>query len=106
MFLANNKRLCAETEQGVASAQLEIVNLFTSNLSSLATQSCLIAALAYVGTSNAYTIIPNKHGFLAFFYQSLYVASLTSSLTIVCQCTIATMLGPTKAMLGETFIFL
>ena len=56
MFLVNNKKLLAETEQSVVEIQLKVVNLYAQNISGFATQACLLAALAYVGISNPYTV--------------------------------------------------
>ena len=102
MFLYQTRLLKADVSNGVLESQFRMIDLYTSNLNAVGTQAALIASVSYLAIQNALTIVPIKSGPLAVIYQSLYAVSISSALIMVSHCVLASMLGPTKALIGNS----
>lgn len=104
MFLYNSRLLKAEVSNGILETQTLMINLYTSNLNSVGYQAALIATVTYFGVNTCYIQDDSirANGYLPVMYQACYAASLSSALIMVSHCILASMLGPTKSLTGET----
>jgi hypothetical protein len=103
MFLYQARLLKAGINEGILETQFRMINLYTSNLNSVGAQAAFIASLSYLGTQNCFvTPTPElNHSHMALAYQSLYAIGISSALIMVSHCILASMLGPTKALIGD-----
>jgi hypothetical protein len=100
MFLYRLRRLKSEVNAGILVSQFQMVRLYTMNLGSLGGQAGFIASLSYLGVQNALICPVIKTSNLALCYNSLYAISISSALIILSHCLLASLLGPTKALIG------
>lgn len=102
MIAANKRFLKANLTQGVLGIQTNLINLYSANLSAVATQAALIAGFSFT----AVIIVPNytdlQSTVLSYFYYSCFTICLVSALFVLTQSTITTMFGPTMALKGST----
>ena len=101
MFLYQTRRLKSEVCKGILEAQYRMVTLYTQNLGSLGAKAAFVATLTYSGIQNALIVpIPSATNY-AWLFNISFAISLSASLIIVTHCVLASMLGPTKALVGK-----
>jgi hypothetical protein len=103
MFLYQNRLLKAETTNGILETQTLMVNLYAANLNAVGVQAALICQVTYIGINNAYIQTEIKQGFLCLIYQVCYAVSMSAALIMVSHTILASMLGPTKSLIGKKF---
>jgi hypothetical protein len=54
MYLAQERKIYATVDQSILGAQLQLVNLYQNNLSTVGIQSSVIAGLAFGAINNIY----------------------------------------------------
>lgn len=103
MIAADRNMLKASLTRGILEIQLNLVNLYTSNLNAIATQAALVAGFAFTGiaetTYPGHGVVPLTLGYFYYFFDTL---CLVSGLFAVSQATIVTLYGPAMALSGET----
>jgi hypothetical protein len=102
MIEANKRFLKANLTQGVLGIQTNLINLYSNNLSAVATQAALIGGFSFTAVSMAYNSGTVASLALGYFYYFLFTTTLVSSLFILSQATIVVMFGPTMALKGST----
>jgi len=100
MYSANQTLLKASVTKDVMDVQNKIVQLYATNLSSIGTQCALVAGLSYTALTTSYIQDEILSNTLAFLYLSAYTVSLLSALIAMSHTVIASMFGPSKALLG------
>ena len=80
-----------------------MVDLYNTNLNAVGTQAGFIASLSYTVIMFNLTMGEIRTGTLAAIYCSFYAISISSALIIMSHCILASMLGPTKALVGLIF---
>ena len=103
MIAADRNMLKASLTRGILEIQLNLVNLYTSNLNAIATQAALVAGFSFTGiaetTYPGHGVVPLTLGYFYYFFDTL---CLVSGLFAVSQATIVTLYGPAMALSGET----
>eukprot|EP01040_Poterioochromonas_malhamensis_P013816 gene13815-15234_t len=102
MIAANKRYLKANLTQGVLNIQTNLVQLYSNNLTILATQAALIGGFSFTAVLES-----PEHGSLAerilsYFYYVCWAVCLVCCLFILAQATIVVMFGPTMALKGAT----
>ena len=77
-----------------------MVDLYNTNLNAVGTQAGFIASVSYTAVLYNLAMYEMNLGILSAFYCSLYAISISSALIIMSHCILASMLGPTKALVG------
>ena len=100
MFSANQTLLKATVTKDVMDVQNKIVQLYATNLASIGTQCALVAGLSYSALTTTYIQDDILSDALAYIYLPAYTISLLSALIAMSHTVIASMFGPSKALLG------
>ena len=101
MFLYQSRLLKAGVSVGVLTAQFRMINLYTSNLNSVGAQAGFIASLSYMAIQSSLTTSYVRTSNIAWAYQVLFAISVSSALIMISHCILASMMGPTKALVGK-----
>lgn len=102
MIEANKRYLKANLTQGVLGIQTNLINLYSNNLSAVATQAALIGGFSFTAVSVTYDASGTTQLALGYFYYVCFTVCLVSALFILSQATIVVMFGPTMALKGAT----
>jgi hypothetical protein len=107
MIVGDRNMMKAALTRGVLQIQLNLIELYTSNLNSIATQAALISSFEFTGIAE--TVYPTNQtsnvplqNVLAYFYYSFITFGIVCGLFAVSQATIVTIYGPGTALSGET----
>ena len=100
MFLYQTRKIKADVRRGILKSQYQMVDLYNTNLNAVGTQAGFIASLSYTVIMLNLTMGEIRTGTLATIYCSFYAISISSALIIMSHCILASMLGPTKALVG------
>jgi hypothetical protein len=107
MIVGDRNMMKAALTRGVLQIQLNLIELYTSNLNSIATQAALISSFEFTGIAE--TVYPSNQTSgvplqtkLAYFYYGFITFGLVCGLFAVSQATIVTIYGPGTALSGET----
>lgn len=93
----------ASLTKGILEIQLNLVDFYTSNLSSFGDQGALLAGFAYTAIFEAlYPSSTRMEYWISYPYYFFSTICLICSLFIVTQSTIVTMFGPSMALSGES----
>ncbi len=103
MFHYQNRLLKAQTTNGILETQTLMVRLYSSNLNAVGVQAALICSVTIIAINNAYIQTEIKQGWLCLLYQSCYAVSISSALIMVSHTILASMLGPTKSLVGKYY---
>jgi hypothetical protein len=85
--------------------QTNLINLYSNNLSAVATQAALIAGFSFsavIATNSADNTDDVEVIALSYFYYVFFTICLVTALFILSQATIVVMFGPTLALKGAT----
>jgi hypothetical protein len=102
MIEANKRYLKANLTQGVLGIQTNLINLYSNNLSAVATQAALIGGFSFTAVSVVYEANGPTQLALGYVYYVFFTICLVSSLFILSQATIVVMFGPTMALKGAS----
>ena len=102
MIEANKRYLKANLTQGVLGIQTNLINLYSNNLSAVATQAALIGGFSFTAVSVTYEASGPTQLALGYVYYVFFTICLVSSLFILSQATIVVMFGPTMALKGAS----
>mmetsp|Transcript_24624 Transcript_24624/g.26946 ORF Transcript_24624/g.26946 Transcript_24624/m.26946 type:complete len:405 (-) Transcript_24624:255-1469(-) len=102
MIAANKRFLKANLTQGVLGIQTNLVQLYTSNLTAMATQAALIGGFSFTAVLVASDPGSLADQVLGYFYYVCFAICLVTSLFILSEATIVVMFGPTMALKGAT----
>ena len=83
MYRASKKLLVASVHKEVLEVEARMVNLYSSNLTAIGTQSALIAGLAFTALNNVYQQDEISSDWLSYVYNPTYTACLISSLIVM-----------------------
>jgi hypothetical protein len=102
MIEANKKLIKANLTQGVVGIQSNLVGLYQTNLSAMATQAALIAGFAFtaVGNTSVFTSTDDGPATIPYFVYALFTLCLVAALFVLSQATIVVMFGPSMALKG------
>ena len=100
MFLYQSRLLKAKTSNGILNTQTLMANLYTTNLNALGTQAALICSVTYYAFTISYFSYNIKADYLSLGYQTCYAISLSAALIMVSHSLLASLLGPTKSLIG------
>jgi hypothetical protein len=100
MFLYQSRLLKAETTNGILNAQTLMANLYSTNLNALGTQAALICSVTYISINLSYVPVTIKANYFSLGYQTCYAISLSAALIMVSHSLLASLLGPTKSLIG------
>jgi len=106
MFLSNKNLLGATVHKQVLEVESQMIALYSTNLSSIGTQSALLAGLAFTALNNVYQQNVIKSDWLAYGYNGSYTICLISALMVMSHTVIASMFGPKRALTGIMFLLL
>lgn len=102
MIAANKRFLKANLTQGVLGIQTNLINLYSNNLSAIATQAALIGGFSFTAIS----LVPDINGVaeltLGYLYYVAFTVCLVAALFVLSQATVVVMFGPTMALKGST----
>jgi len=101
MIAANKKLIKATAKQGVLTVQTQLINIYSSNLSAIATQAALVAGLAFQFVIIRVDTTQEEQLGLAYIYFSLFTICLVAALFALSQATVATIYGPWLAFKSE-----
>ena len=104
MYRASKKLLMASVKKEVMDVECQMVNLYSTNLTAIGTQSALIAGLAFTALNNVYQQDEISSDWLSYVYNSTYTACLIASLIVMTHTIIASMYGPKRALIGIHFL--
>ncbi len=107
MIEANKKLIKASFAQGVVGIQGNLVSLYQTNLTAMATQAALIAGFSFQALTNtaAFSLQDDSVAHpevLKFFCYSLFTVSFVAALFVLSQATIVVMFGPSMALKGSS----
>eukprot|EP00981_Chlorochromonas_danica_P012933 scaffold5577_cov184-Ochromonas_danica.AAC.2 len=102
MIAANKRYLKANLTQGVLGIQTNLINLYSNNLSAIATQAALVAGFAFTAVTGDTDTGTIAKLVLSYFYYVLFTVCFVTALFILSQATIVVMFGPTMALKGST----
>lgn len=110
MIAANKNLLKATLTQGVLGIQTQLITLYASNLSAIATQAALIAGFSFtaiigVAQTSSSSIISNNYiarKILEYFYYIFFTICFISALCVLAQATLVVTLGPSMALKGTS----
>jgi hypothetical protein len=86
----------------VLGIQTNLVDLYTSNLTAMATQAALIGGFSFTAVLVAQETGSIAQTVLQYFYYVCFAVCLVCSLFILAEATIVVMFGPTMALKGAT----
>lgn len=101
MIAANKRLIKANLTQGVTGIQNNLINLYASNLSAVATQAALIAGFAFSAVGNFAPQTSLAQEVLSYFYTVSYTICLIAAVFVLSQATIVVMFGPSLALKGD-----
>lgn len=101
MIAANKRFLKANLTQGVLGIQTNLINLYSSNLSAIATQAALIAGFSFAAVATEFNVSSLAAEVLSYFYYVCFTVCLTAAIFVLTQATICVMFGPTMALKGS-----
>lgn len=101
MIAANKRYLKANLTQGVLGIQTNLINLYSSNLSAIATQAALIAGFSFAAVATDFTSTSLAGEVLSYFYYVCFTLCLTAAIFVLTQATVCVMFGPTMALKGS-----
>jgi hypothetical protein len=102
MIAANKRFLKANLTQGVLGIQTNLINLYSNNLSAIATQAALIGGFSFTAVILAADANSTATLALSYFYYVSFTVCLVCALFVLSQATIVVMFGPTMALKGST----
>lgn len=102
MIAANKRFLKANLTQGVLGIQTNLINLYSNNLSAVATQAALIAGFSFAAVASVFDDRGLLEMTLGYFYYLCFTICLVAALFVLSQATIVVMFGPTMALKGST----
>lgn len=110
MIAANKNLLKATLTQGVLGIQTQLITLYTTNLSALATQAALIAGFSFTAVisvleANSKSVVGddvNAEDTLQYFYYIFFTIGFISAVCVLSQATLVVTLGPSMALKGTT----
>eukprot|EP01036_Dinobryon_divergens_P024595 gene24595-33063_t len=102
MIAANKRYLKANLTQGVLGIQTNLINLYSSNLSAIATQAALISGFSFTAVLIAPNYIDYEGIVLSYFYYACFTLCLVAALFVLTVSTVANVFGPTMALKGST----
>lgn len=88
--------------QGVLGIQTNLINLYSNNLSAVATQAALIGGFSFTAVAAATDTTTVTKLTLSYFYYVCFTVCLVTALFVLAQATIVVMFGPTMALKGST----
>lgn len=106
MIAAQKRMLKANLTEGMLGIQANLVHLYSSNLSAVATQAALIAGFAFTActtelSTSLYTT-DDESTVLAYFYFVFFTICFVAALFCLSQATIVVMFGPSMSLKGES----
>lgn len=102
MFLYQNRLLKANLLNGIMECQQRMTDLYTVNLNSLGTMAALVAGVVYGAVGTIYIQPIVSQSWVSFWYNLLFAISIASAMIMVSHTILASMLGPTKSLVGES----
>lgn len=102
MIAANKRFLKANLTQGVLGIQTNLINLYSNNLSAIATQAALIGGFSFTAISITTSFADIFQLTLSYFYYVCFTICLVAALFVLSQATVVVMFGPTMALKGST----
>uniref|UniRef100_A0A7S3H602 PH domain-containing protein n=1 Tax=Spumella elongata TaxID=89044 RepID=A0A7S3H602_9STRA len=102
MIAANKRFLKANLTQGVLGIQTNLINLYSNNLSAIATQAALIGGFSFTAVIMQADNSSITQMALSYFYFVPFTVCLVAALFVLSQATIVVMFGPTMALKGST----
>lgn len=102
MIAANKRFLKANLTQGVLGIQTNLIQLYSNNLSAVATQAALIGGFSFTAVSAFADTTNTKQLALSYFYYVCFTVCLVAALFVLSQSTVVVMFGPTMALKGST----
>lgn len=88
--------------QGVLGIQTNLINLYSNNLSAIATQAALIGGFSFTAVILSADATSPTNMVLSYFYYVSFTVCLVCALFVLSQATIVVMFGPTMALKGST----
>lgn len=82
--------------------QTNLINLYSNNLSAVATQAALIGGFSFTAVSTVYDDGTIAGLTLSYFYYVCFTVCLVAALFVLSQATIVVMFGPTMALKGSS----
>jgi hypothetical protein len=105
MIAANKRFITATLTEGVLAIQSNLIELYTSNLTAVATQAALIAGFTFAVITQPdatnWDSMSDSTYTMAYIYTISYTLCLITSLCVLSQSTIVVMFGPSKALKGD-----
>ena len=101
MFLYQNRLLKAELLNGILETQQRMTDLYSANLNAVGTQAALIAGVTYLAINNCFVQVIVLGNWLSFWYNLFYAISMSAAMIMVSHTILASMLGPTKSLIGN-----
>lgn len=102
MIAANKRLLKATLTEGVLGIQINLIQLYQSNLSAVATQAALIAGFSFTAVTSEFS---NTYGLfstvLSYFYYTCFTICFCAALFALSQATIVVMFGPSMALKAD-----
>lgn len=102
MIAANKRLLKATLTEGVLGIQINLIQLYQSNLSAVATQAALIAGFSFSAVTTEFA---NTFGIfstvLSYFYYTCFTICFCAALFALSQATIVVMFGPSMALKAD-----
>jgi hypothetical protein len=86
----------------VLGIQTNLINLYSNNLSAVATQAALIGGFSFTAVSAVNEATTTAALALSYFYYVCFTVCLVAALFVLCQATIVVMFGPTMALKGSS----
>jgi hypothetical protein len=102
MIAGDKNKLKASLTQGVLQIQGLLIELYGSNLNTLASQSALLAAFSFTGYTEATVNRTKLNDVLAYPFYFINAITVVVSLFIVSQATLVSIFGPTLALNGNS----
>lgn len=102
MIAANKNLLKANLTQGVLGIQTNLIDLYTNNLSTLATQAALIAGFAFTSVIAQHPVDGIVNETLGYFYYVCFTICLVTALIVLSHATLIVNFGPTMALKGNS----
>ena len=84
--------------QGVLGIQTNLINLYSNNLSAIATQAALIGGFSFTAVIMQADTASITSMTLSYFYLVPFTVCLVAALFVLSQATIVVMFGPTMAL--------
>jgi hypothetical protein len=101
MFLYQNRLLKAQILNGILETQERMTDLYSANLNAIGTQAALIAGVTYTAINTCYLQPEINQTWYSFWYNIFYAISISAAMIMVSHTILASMLGPTKSLVGK-----